>query len=330
MNLKIIKDDPLKILYSTKYVLENAKFVEINEKAIDKITKVLEKRLKKGLVEAEYGLGATGDFNKDVQLVFIEDVVNFCFWAEKDKAKWQVEWPKGNIINGGWYGLKACFERALAEKVPILDAKYLANIKLKEVKHFFRSSNATVIPLIEKRWENLLEAGKVLLKKYNGKFINVIENSNFDTINLVQEIYENFNSFKDIATYNGRKVYFLKRAQIVANDISYLSKFDKKGNLKNLDKLTAFADYKLLQMLREFDVLVYSKGLAQKVDNYVLIPAGCKEEIEIRAANIWAIELIRQQIPEFSAGQIDNALWLISQDQSKVEKPYHRTYTIYY
>ena len=55
-----------------------------------------------------------------------------------------------------------------------------------------------------------------------------------------------------------------------------------------------------------------------------------REEIEIRSATIWGVELIRQQFKNYNAAEIDNALWLMSQSFSKDTKPYHRTYTIYY
>jgi hypothetical protein len=82
-------------------------------------------------------------------------------------------------------------------------------------------------------------------------------------------------------------------------------------------------------MLREFGVIEYSKNLAERIDNLILIPSGSIEEIEIRAATIWGIELIRQKLGKYSAREIDNALWFLSQDQIG-RKPFHRTYTIYY
>ena len=41
------------------------------------------------------------------------------------------------------------------------------------------------------------------------------------------------------------------------------------------------------------------------------------------------IEFLKQKLKKFTSGDIDNALWLISQNKSGV-KPYHRTYSIYY
>lgn len=330
LKVKASSPDPFEILKTTQKVLRQARDVELSTTKINKVSSLIKNKLKDGLSENEYALGLTGDYETDAQLLFIEDAVNFCFWAEKDRKKWTVEWSKGNIVNGGWYGLLAVFERARAEKIPILDPEFLSRLTRNEVKKIFRGSDNNVeIPLIEKRLNNLIEAG-VGLRKFNGKFINLIEKANFDAIQIVKLVYDNFPSFRDEAEYKGDKVYFLKRAQIVANDCSYLNRNSTRVRIKNLDKLTAFADYKIPQILRQFGIIKYSKNLAKRVDSYELIPAFSAEEIEIRAATIQGIKLIKQNLKTYSASQIDNTLWLLSQNQSAIEKPYHRTYTIFY
>lgn len=331
MDLKISTRDPLKILSSTKRVIENSEYVHFNLDKISEVSELVKNQIAEGVSGEEAAVGGfTGNYNNDVQLAFIRDVVNFCFWAEKDQPKWQIEWPKGETVAGGAYCLNACFKRALAEKIPILEAEYLAKMKMSEAQNFFRSSNDAEIPLVKKRLENLNETGRILQKRFHGHFINVLNLARRDAIELVRLIFDNFPSFRDVSKYRGRSVYFLKRAQIVAYDLSYLKKNEHSEKLHHLDQLTAFADYKLPQILRMFGLTVYSNKLAEKVDGFLLIPAGSREEIEIRAHTIWGIELIRQELKKYSSGQIDNALWFLSQDLSKQSKPYHRTYTKFY
>lgn len=327
--LELTTEDPLGVLGSTKKVLESAQLVSINPEKLDELAEKIAQRLEKGLESAADSFGTSGDWERDVQLIFVEDCVNFCFWSEKGKERWKIDW-KGKEFSGGWYTLEACFERALANNVPILDAEYLKNFGKKEAEEFFKPSNGVPIPLIEKRIENLNEAGRVLLEKYDGQFSNVLKAAEFDAVKLVKLVSEDFSSFCDVAMLNGESVYFLKRAQIVAFDIGYLNRNNFDKNLTNVDKLTAFADYKIPQMLRMFGVLEYSPELAEKVDNMQLIPSGSQEEVEIRSGCVWGIELIRQKLKKYSAGEIDNALWLLSQHPDTQEKPYHRTYSIYY
>ncbi len=330
LQVKSNSNDPFGVLSSTQGVVRKANHVKLDLSQIGIISNLIQKKLKKGLDESSYGLGLTGKYEEDVQLVFIQDVVNFCFWSEKNTEKWSVEWPEGNIISGGWYSLLAVFKRAQAENVPILDAKFLSNLTLREIKSFFRSANETEIPLIQNRLNNLIEAGGVLSKKFDGKFINLIEQAKFDAVYIVKLIYDNFPSFRDEAEYKGEKIYFLKKAQILTNDLSYITRNNKRLKIKNLDTLTAFADYKIPQMLRHFGVIKYSHDLSKKVNDYKIIPAFSSEELEIRSATIQGIDLIKRKLKKYTASQIDNALWLLSQDQTKVEKPYHRTYTIFY
>jgi hypothetical protein len=99
-------------------------------------------------------------------------------------------------------------------------------------------------------------------------------------------------------------------------------------------ELTAFADYKLPQVLRHLGILNYSPELAQMVDNQVLLSPGSAEEIEIRANTIWAVEVIRQELERCGrktrAFEIDWLLWNMGQEDTYRAKPYHRTVTIFY
>jgi hypothetical protein len=70
------------------------------------------------------------------------------------------------------------------------------------------------------------------------------------------------------------------------------------------------------------------------VDAYTLIPAGFAPEVEIRAATIWAVELLRRALVARGlvrrASEIDYRLWAESQVATPDTRPYHRTRTISY
>ena len=178
------------------------------------------------------------------------------------------------------------------------------------------------------------EAGKVLLKIFDGSFVKVFEASNGDAVELTNLFIKFFSSFNDCATFEGKKVEFHKRAQLNTDMINYRLAKRREKELSNLDKLTAFADYKVPQMLRKFGVLGYTSELANKIDGDEEIKAESREEIEIRAATIWAIEemkeVLRPRFPQITARQLDDHLWSLGQTKSPGDKPYHRTKTIYY
>ncbi len=98
--------------------------------------------------------------------------------------------------------------------------------------------------------------------------------------------------------------------------------------------LTAFADYKVPQVLRQLAILRYVPGLAASIRARTLILAGSREEVEIRAATIWACERLRQRLADlgvhFLASEIDWLLWNRGQSLPPSVEPYHRTVTPYY
>jgi len=313
------KNDALKVLETTKPFVESPKYVNIDFQALDGLAQRVKDRIDATLPEREEEFFNLGTYREDVQIVFLENVLNFCFWAEEGKEKWKVEF--GGREDDGASALRLVFERAYHDKLPILDAKYLSNLTIDEVKEIFRPSNGIEIPLLQKRHENLVEAGKVLKEKFDGFYSNLIKNSNYDAILITKATIDNFKSFDD--SYEG--VNFYKRAQINAFDIAQISSEHK---VTNTESLTAMADYKLPQLLRFMGVLKYSKELAKKVDNWELIEAASREEIEIRSATIWAIELVSQNLG-ITAGLADRAIWWLSRELD-IKQLYHRTYSIYY
>ena len=152
-------------------------------------------------------------------------------------------------------------------------------------------------------------------------------------VQLALLLAQHFPSFHDIAHYHGREVRFLKRAQICAADIHAAFAGEKWGRFHDLDQLTIFADYKLPQVLRHYHLIEYAPALATHVDAQKLLTAGSEEEIEIRAATVWACELLRRALQRkgrvMSAAEIDQKLWLLSQAIPDMQ-PYHRTLTMYY
>lgn len=313
--------DPLNIRKSTLGVFKESTLLKVNLEKVDEIAKIVKHKVdqKQVLDEEQFG-----SLNPSPQLIFILDTINFCFWAKKDQEKWTVEFPKRNFISNGWYGLVAAVQRAQKEGIPILDAGYLKKISFSDVKHIFRSSNDTEMPLLFKRYQFLRETGRVLSEKYDGNIYNLLVNLDLDAAKIVTEVAKNFPSFQDCMELDKKEACFYKRAQIFAYDISLLPNL----KIRNLKVLTSFADYKIPQILRALGVIEYKPELAKKIDNFILLEKGSREEIEIRSATIQVCELIAKK-----AGILpvlcDNVLWKMSQSLKDV-KPYHRVLTTCY
>lgn len=75
------------------------------------------------------------------------------------------------------------------------------------------------IPLEEERWRVLQESGRILKEKFGGSFCKCIEHAGQSAQKLLQIIVENFPSFRDEATIEGKRVALYKRAQILVADV---------------------------------------------------------------------------------------------------------------
>lgn len=312
-----------KILESTKYVVENSENVKINREKISEFCKNIDHtHVKHWLKEAPFKISNLNDIEK-LNFLLIFNSISFSYWGE---PKWTIAYNEQKI--DGAYGMIQALGRAINEGKPILDIKFLSELKSEELQKILRAN--IEIPLFEERLEILKEVGTVLNKKYKGSFVNLIKEANNDAVKLLDLITRNFKSFEDIEIYNGKKIYFYKRAQLLVSDISQMI----FNSLNNIDQLTACADYKLPQILRRFSILTYSKALSEKVDNKIEIEKNSKEEVEIRANTIWAVELVKEELkkrfPKENSIHVNDHLWLLSQTKSTEDKPYHRTRTTSY
>lgn len=318
--------DRLDVLAASEWVAGQARRVRIDH---DRLISLAGEVAVKGVAAPAWNreLHWAGEPEQSAMYVFVLDSLNFCFWGE---PRWKVAY-KGQELDGYW-ALAASLRRAIEEDRPLLDARYLATLGRTDLEHILRGS--AEIPLLAERLAHLRELGSVLLARYGGQAAALIERAHGDAIALVQHVAGNLPSFEDVATYGGRRVPIYKRAQILVGDLA--GNLDGKGlgAFSNLHELTAFADYKLPQLLRRLGVLVYSDDLAQRVNTRQFIAAGSVEEVEIRCSTVWAVELLRRAMAaagrHYAAYEIDWWLWETSQHLPPDATPYHRTRTIYY
>lgn len=270
---------------------------------------------------------------RTVNWVLLLDALNFCFWGEPGQPRWRVEW-RGQMLDG-YAALAAALSRGIEAGRPLWDAAYLTTLAESDLADILRPvPGSPEIPLFAERLAHAREVGGVLLDRYDGQFTHACDAAQGSAVTLALLLAREFASFADIAMWRGGAVPLLKRAQICVADLHAAFAGTRWGHFTDLDGLTAFADYKLPQRLRSQGVLVYADALAAQVDAQVLLPAGSEAEVEIRAATVWGIELLRRALAERGviqpASAIDYRLWAESQQHTADERPYHRTRTIYY
>ncbi len=327
--------DMLDVLSSTRAVVEQGEYVWIDTERINALAEQWAQEIPTHMRNEQQGDVWDDRYHfhdgteRTVNWLLVLDALNFCFWAEKKQPRWSIDY-KGETLNGYW-AEAAALTRAVEEGLPLWDAQYLSTISAETVAYIFHGTQT--IPLLQQRVENAQEVGRVLLQMYDGQFVHALEQAEGSAIRLVQQLIAHFPSFRDVATYHGREVRLFKRAQICVADLAAAFHGKQWGTFTDLDQLTIYADYKLPQVLRHYNVLEYHSGLAERVDAGSELAAGSVEEIEIRACTIWACELLRRALLQHGCSMtnvaIDQRLWLLGQNGAAM-RPYHRTRTIYY
>jgi len=259
--------------------------------------------------------------------MLVVNAINFSYWGE---PKWTMMY-RGKAFDGA-FGLFAAWSRALDEERPVTDGAYLSNLSAEELGRILRGN--VRIPMFEQRLRILREVGGVLVREYESRPTNVIRSARNRASELVRILVETFHSFDDAAQLDGDRVAFHKRAQLAAAML--YERFDGEGwgALEGIEHLTVYADYKLPQVLRRMGIMRYSEDLAAKVDRREELPAGSREEVEIRVATVWAGERLRRglaiRFDWINATHVDYYLWAQGQRKYPGDRPYHRTRTICY
>jgi hypothetical protein len=316
----------LKVLKTTKSFLPEIIDITFDKDVINRLS---ENVSEKDLRISEISL-AKNKWGKDllVELTFLFNTINFCFWAKPQEKKWTIQ--DDNL--DGAVALFRCLENEFTMNSDLLNPAKLAGTNENDLKRILKGN--TVIPLMSERLSSIHNFGRVIEQKFHNSIKSLLEVSNYDAYKLAELLVDNFPCFDDTSAVNGLTVAFYKRAQLNSKMIhDVLVSFGEEG-LKNIEKLTAFADYKIPQILRNMGILEYSDKLANKIDNFELIEVNSFEEVEIRTATVWAVEYMKEAIKQkygfVTSSHIDNMLWLKSQGDAKGKKPYHRTLTTAY
>ncbi len=312
------------VLASNRYVFKNSKDVFIDFEKIKLLSSKL-KEFKRPTFPLKFHF--LENFEKTLNFLLIIDCLNFCFWNKK--RKWKIKINKE--YKGGYIGMVKSLKEFFRENPEYLDFKKLSEISYLKFKEMFKGGKNLL--LLKKRWEILRKVSFLISRKYKNSFLNFIKDEKKDILHLMFKIVKELPSFRDEREFKGKKIFFYKRAQHLIANIFSLEKSFHLETFRNINKLTAFSDYKLPQILYHFGVLRYSKELKDKIKNREIIKKGSNFEIEIRGNTILGIEFLKKELERKGRNlfsfEIDWILWNLSQ-KMKFNFPYHLTKTTDY
>ena len=216
-----------------------------------------------------------------------------------------------------------------------ISAKDLAQLTIEECIKIFgqEQGNRPILELMGLFTKSLNDLGRYLLDSFNSSFTELIEAADSSAENLVRLLIK-MPLFKDVGSYDNLRVPFYKRAQLTAADLSLAFKGQGLGHFGDLDSLTIFADNLVPHVLRIDQILIYEETLCARIEAGELIESGSREEIEIRACAVHAVELLKKELNELgnevTSPELDYLLWNRGQKPYYKAIPRHRTRTVFY
>eukprot|EP00768_Dysnectes_brevis_P008997 gnl/Dysnectes_brevis/8621_a15458_253.p1 GENE.gnl/Dysnectes_brevis/8621_a15458_253~~gnl/Dysnectes_brevis/8621_a15458_253.p1 ORF type:complete len:390 (+),score=70.75 gnl/Dysnectes_brevis/8621_a15458_253:48-1172(+) len=348
-------------------------FVTISEDGVTNLRQELLNALQKGEMSLsnwhDHPMNPNESNEHTLKWIFVIDTLNFCFWLPDSTAyicKWRGQEQKG------YWGLCAAIHRAEERGIPILDPSFYGDpsrMSYQVFRSIFRNEDtAHQLPqLMAERYNALLEAGRVLLERWGGSVLSMVQSASQSALGLAGILSDNFSSYRDRMTIpeavlarppstmdtamlpisvdehsgDSTTLFFHKRAQIFVAEVWACFGGTGIGEFKDIDTISIFADYRLPQMLAQVGVLRYSPALQMVLgDPSHRIPAGSWLEAEIRGVAIHAAERVRAGTG-LTAVQLDFYLWDAAKRAQRaaggndahmggLQVPMHQTETIYY
>jgi hypothetical protein len=129
--------------------------------------------------------------------VFIRDALNFSFWVDNGEP-YSIRWRGAEYR--GYRAFCAGMRKLWDAGIWIMDSSK------EQLLEIFGKD----LPMLEERWEILVELRQILAAKYRGSFANVLRDADHSIAVLVDILVKEFPCFRDwVQDYNGGRVCFL-------------------------------------------------------------------------------------------------------------------------
>ncbi len=310
------------VLASTLPVIQASRNVHTSEAGI--------RRVAGWMAYEEFGLPDGSflfDFGQDpdvlTDLVMFESALNFAFTDFETSVKFEVDYQGARYVDSE--AMLACVHRAWTDGQPILDGSWMATVTRPELARLF--DGTIEMPMLDERVAILNEIGATLVDRFDGKahvWAASCDRAMYAGGNgMLERLLADFPRFEDSSTYDGHRVEFYKLAQLCLWMLHAVYVRLGRDGLRDLSRMTAFADYIVPVALRLLGITEYTADLETRINDGVIIPRDSPDEIELRAHTVYATALLTSAINELRPPdkqlvipQIDFRLW----------KTYHATF----
>lgn len=256
-------------------------------------------------------------------MTMLINTLNFAFTDFGSGEHYEVDYQGVHYADSE--AMVASLHRALRAGVPILDGGWAASVDRAALTELFAGS--IEIPMLDERAAVLNEVGAVLVERYGGSWGHWVAScapalyAHGD--GLLERLPEEFPRFRDTSTWNGHTVQIMKLAQLGLWSLHLRLARDGVALVRDPHAATGFADYILPVAFEVMKIFSYAPELSARIAAGTEIPRDSSEEVELRAATIYAVtrltdemNLLRPASAQLIAPQVDYRLW----------KAYHATH----
>ncbi|POS87327.1 hypothetical protein EPUL_001030 [Erysiphe pulchra] len=239
-------EDTTQVLDGAEYVFHNSIDVSLSLQGVKSAASMLYNKMSSENFSTQnwslHELHPKAKDERTVDFIFTMDLLNFSFWSENSsEERFAVEYKDKK-----WTGDKDSNESAETDLVhntdiPITSPEFWVNedeCTGEILKHIFRSATLEEMPLFQERVNFLRQAGKILIEKFNGSFLDCVQEADHSAVRLVNLLASNFPCFNDVVDFEERRIRFLKRAQICVADLWAAFNGEQYGKFDDIEKLT--------------------------------------------------------------------------------------------
>jgi len=251
-----------------------------------------------------------------------------CLWPPEGEEMWSTEHHGQRLTDAP--GVFACFVRAMASGERGPNTALFIDWNDDDAECFLAGSG--ILQLIPARRRVLQQVSAILAERWEGHFINLVEDAAFSAPGTVERLVSTFPSYRDEWESDQGLLAFNKLAHLSAAMMACGSGIEFTG----LDTFPLYPDYMLPMVLRHFGILHYQPELADAVDARHLIPPGSGEELAIRWATVYAGQQLTEALHRHGNSVVtpalDYFLWhqAVLGPRAGTMGEHHRTITMAY
>jgi len=319
-----------KVLKSVSDMMSEANHLKINDNNIEEVSD--------WLAYEEFSFPKNNDRKIDpdnfIRTTMLINTLNFAFTDFDNSIKYEIT-RNGNKLSDS-EAMFTQIHEAIDSGINLLDGEVQAGLTFQDLENIFKGN--IEMPMLQERKDILNQVGQKLVNSYEGDWINFINScpkklySNGE--GLIEKLISEFPRFNDSSSYKGKDIHFYKLAQLAFWGMHGELIHSNYFNIEDINAMSAFADYIVPVALKVMKIVEYSEDLNEKINNGILIERDSEEEIEVRAASLFAtaklteaVNLRRPANKAIIIPQLDYRLW---KSYHATHHPHHLTYTIMY